>query len=156
MEIIIKGWEWAVNYKPQKPTYAIRIVDLERSNGRREPFPPLTQDSNYIHVMEYVFDDVDPGYNPSPSRTRMFNQEIARQMLNDFQQGRKECLSLLVHCTHGSNRAPAVGIAFNDIFRLGEDTQGLMGRYGGYTRYIYSVLIKTARDLGMLQTNSRV
>jgi len=145
MEILVLRADQALEYAPSVPTYALRIIN---SPKMRTLFPSglLVQSPNYKQIKEYAFDDCDPLYNPEPKNTIMFNEKIAEQILCDFREGKDGCASLLIHCGLGLNRSPAVAIALNEIFRLGNDTEKMKRDYPLYTVYIYNVLRKMAEN----------
>lgn len=139
----------ALTHNPLVPTYAIRILP---GNPKWEPFFPkgsLVNSPNYRVINQYVFDDVDPDYNPDPKNNVMFNEAIATKMLTDFRDGRDGCSALLTHCTMGRNRSPAVAIALNVIFCLDQDPAMMKEKYSLYTRWVYHGLIETAKKIGI-------
>ena len=131
-------------FEPLKKTYAIRIFTPtwpEDMKGR------LKDSDNYIRVVEYLFDDArSPGdMKLFPKMySRLFDEDLARKMISDFGHYKPDCESMLVHCQRGKNRSPAVAIAFNEIFQLGHDSEGLKKQYPESNWYVYGVLKKAA------------
>lgn len=130
---------------PTNPTYVIRIL-MSGQIMFNAPFKPLKDSSLYRAVREYVFDDVWPGIESS--RDILFSPNIAEEMLKDFVMNRNQCSDLLVHCSRGINRSPAVAIAFNDIFSLGANSDEFRMKYPQANWFVYNSLINEARRLG--------
>jgi len=142
MDLQIMGLVGAVMYKPIKPTYAIRI-----QSGIMRYDEPLKKSSFYT-MKEYTFDDDNPrSWGKMGATSITFNEDIAQRILNDFVQEGRTREVLLVHCSRGINRSPAVGIALNEIFTLGSDSEELKRQYPETNWYIYETLIETAQKL---------
>lgn len=140
MDLLIMNLIDAVQYEPKNKTYAIRI---QSGLGH---FNFELQNSGLYTVVEYTFDDDWPGFfGKIGSNSITFNEEIAHRIIADFKCQGLEHDTLLVHCSRGINRSPAVGIALNDIFELGHDTEGLKKKYPEANWFIYNTLIKAAK-----------
>lgn len=132
----------AVGYKPSKPTYAIKI-----ESGMMR-FDYQLQPSSLYTLQEYIFDDDNPRtYGKLDKNSITFTSDVAHTILQDFIMYGKTKDTLLVYCSRGINRSPAVGIALNEIFQLGSDTPNLKARFPELNEYIYDTLIETARRL---------
>ncbi len=146
------GYRRAIQYTPKVQTLAIRIFDSYPGSDNSSSLK--LQDSSFFRILGYVFDDQDvdrllehyPDYDLEglTKRNLLFNDELAKKILSDFQRLRDGCLDLLVHCTLGGSRSPAVGIALNEIFDLGYDSGELKERFSVYNRFVYR-LLKEAR-----------
>lgn len=143
MDLHIFGARDAREFQPEKPMYVIRIFSRYSHYFDRKPLVS----PHYIAVKEYTFDDVWPEYNPE--RGIIITDDIAEAILTDFIEGKDSVDALLVHCTRGLNRSPAVGIALNEIFGLGQDTDALKQKYKGATWYVYDTLKIAAGRLGL-------
>ncbi len=154
MSIVISGAEQARDYEPSDITYAIRIFnsrqrwDVERAE--------LKDSKLYASVKSYIFDDISPNSGIGPVKSFnfckyqlfkfgiiervAFNEEIAADIIADFDCLGRKCPNLLVHCLKGKGRSPAVAMALNDIFKLGEDTELLMKRFPRYNRLVYDTM----------------
>lgn len=144
MQIHIFGADEAIKHNPIVPTYAIRIWNTHRfmrSAGRG----PLIDSNNYLKIYPYEFDDID---YPEPNK-KCFDDDIAQKMLSDFQQGFTGCEALLVHCTLGQNRSPAVALALNQIFNLGNDSDELYDKFPNLTRTVYVRCLNAAQKMGL-------
>jgi len=128
----------AVGYVPVVPTFAIRIFG---SDGRFKDYG--LKNSELYRIHEYTFDDNDPHREGAPGRI-IIDGDIAREIIEDFRNGREGCSDLLVHCSMGEKRSPAVAIALNDIFDLGADKEALRRKYSFYDRGVYDVMMKSA------------
>ena len=140
------GMNEATDYIPTKPTYALRIFSSFVPN-MVDDFP-LTDSRNYTAIKAYIFDDNDSSYEAGPA---WINPRIARDMIIDFQTHKKDIETLLIHCTHGKNRSPAIAMAFNDIFGFGYSILKLMEKYAAFNKHTYKTLLDTARGLGLIK-----
>jgi hypothetical protein len=147
MNILIMSYREALQHFPEQATYAIRIGSSYRVRDRM-PFDSLRNSPLYRVVNEYFFDYANPReVNPG---IILFNTEIAEKMLKDFIGGRKKCKELMVHCSYGLNRSPAVAMAFNEIFNLGEDTFRLSKLYPEFDNFVFNSLIENASRLKII------
>ncbi len=140
-------WWEAEKYIPKNPTYAIRILSSFQQRDPKLRFKSLQPSSLYRVVHEYFFDDTFPEI--AKPKEVLFSSSLAEKMLRDFVIGRKGCEDLLVHCSLGKNRSPAVAIAFNDIFSLGENGFALSRLYDRSNWFVYNTLMKEAKRLGI-------
>ena len=131
----------AIKHEPAKSTYALRIFPSEGGIKFRKP---LKDSSLYKVTHGYVFDDIRPDQFEIRPNLVLFGYDIADKILSDFKVGREGCESLLVHCTQGINRSPAVALALNEIFDLGQNSEVLKNKHPKYTKYVYNTLMKTA------------
>lgn len=130
MNIHIMGYRQALQYLSRVPTVAIRIFD-SYPDSQNSPRLEL-QDSSFFRTLGYVFDDLDcdwilqryPTYDRKGVAIRhiLFDEALAKKMLDDFARVKEGCLDLLVHCTIGACRSPAVAMALNEVFELGQDS----------------------------------
>jgi len=137
MDIKIMSLVEAITYRPDKPTYAIRIFGGKYLDDFSKF--PLKDSSFYIHIAKYIFDDNLPGITSGPA---WINDEIAVDIINSFSSKRGSIECLLVHCLRGRNRSPSVAIALNEIFNLGHDTNNLKRCYtfqNGEPEYNYHI-----------------
>lgn len=138
MDVHILGFMEAINFEPVKRTYAIRIQDGSRKDRLKLKDSPL-----YRQIAEYIFDDVE-----QPDGKKLpISQSIADKLVRDFALQRSEVDALLVHCGLGRNRSPAVAIALNEIFFLGQDTQGLKSQYSEFNQLVYNEILAAGRRL---------
>ncbi|MFH1916961.1 MAG: hypothetical protein ABIJ21_06895 [Nanoarchaeota archaeon] len=144
MDVHIMGIIEAVEFIPIRLTYALRIANsINDFTGRF----PLHESPFYAAIRTYVFDDVEQLFD----RGRLMTGEIAHVMLDDFVSERDGCGTLLVHCTRGRNRSPAVALAFNEIFSLGHDPKYLQGdRHDMEINwYVYRTLMAEAKKMNL-------
>ena len=144
------GYRRAIQYTPKVPTLVIRILDSYPESDNSSSLK--LQDSSFFRTLGYVFDDQDvdrllehyPDYDLEKlaKKNVLFNNELAKKILSDFEKLRNGCLDLLVHCTLGGSRSPAVAIALNEIFDLGHDSDELKKRYSAYNQFVYRLLIE--------------
>ena len=128
---------------PTKPTYAIRI--WSSFQDARDKATVLLTHRLFKSVREYTFDDVWPGV--CNSNGLMFEENLAQQILEEFNKDRQGCEALLVHCSAGKNRSPAVAMALNEVFKLGHNTAQLKAKYPQANWYVYKTLIEKAKEL---------
>jgi predicted protein tyrosine phosphatase len=142
----------AENFIPDNSTYAIRI------NPPNKPQNPLVSSPNYTRITEYNFDDAYPLNYPlrhfvtcfRNSRKKLFDEEIARKILEDFSAYKSQCETLLVHCRHASGRSPAIAMALNKIFDLGESQTKIIFGFPFLNIYIYHQMLKTAKKMKII------
>ncbi len=129
----------AVEYQPVKPTYAIRIF----SSFDDSDYKPELQESHfYQRIAKYIFDDNDSSCKAGPVT---ITEDIANAIVIDFAESRNGVEALLVHCTRGRNRSPAVAIALNEIFSLGHDSKELKARFNESNWAVYKAILKTGQ-----------
>ena len=145
MDLEILGLSRAQEYKPRNPTYAIRIKSGAFADFDDSKILPL-QESDLYTIVKYIFDDIDPGYIPPSRNPVMINEDIAGKILEDFRREGLDKDTLLVHCSMGKNRSPAVGIALNEIYNLGHDTGKLKRKFPELNLYVYKMLLKVAKS----------
>ena len=155
MEIKVMGYGQALRHIPTVPTLAIRIFDSfpgsSNTSARRLP------ESSLYTIREYVFDDLDvdrvaPRYGQEVieqwrKKYAVFDEEMAQRIVDDFARLRSGNLELLVHCTLGVSRSPAVAVALNEIFDIGYDIKKMKREYNGYNRYVYRLLKEVSSAL---------
>ncbi len=135
----ILSLEAALEHIPQNPTYAIRI-----ESGCLESFDDLPlKHPLYCPIRTYTFDDVEPGMLID-SKEILFKAPLAKKIIEEFRPYSKTH-DILVHCLFGRNRSPAIGIALNDIFDLGQDTEALKQKFSESNWYVYRTLITAGR-----------
>ena len=155
MKITMMGFEKAESYVPTVKTYMIRIFD-----GINYP-----ESITFIHYGDlvlselfvekrYVFDDlqldkileVAPDYNWKEDGAVYFDIEIAKRIIEDFIEEGKDCLEMIVHCTFGLFRSPAVAMSLNEIFDLGNDFEERKAS-GVYNAYV--LMHEAAKELNI-------
>ncbi len=144
MKIHIKDGSYALLHTPTKLTYAIRISsDIGK-------LPDLRKSEFYRVIKKYEFGDVTPEDLAGDSygcQEKLLDEDIAKQIIMDFSSGRERCLELFVHCFAGRGRSPAVAIALNEIFDLGNDFSEAGLAYPDLNRFVYKTLIRVAGDM---------
>jgi len=138
MDLKILSYRKAIKYEPIEKTYAIRIFSNNHKNRLKLD---LVQSSNYIRKVQYYLDDLVS----EKEAESVVNQGLVLTMLNDFYEWKDKCDCLLIHCIYGLSRSTAIGIAFNNIFKLGNDTKSLMELHQKYNRHIYDMFVNTAK-----------
>ena len=148
MELHILSLDEALRHTPKGPTYAIRILSGRDTRDSWVPnqLDAITSDM-YLRQPRYFFDNICPEFKIEPGDI-LFDEEIARKIITDFQSQRSGCDSLVINCLAGINRSPAVGIALSEIFRLGQDVNALKEKYDKINSHIYSTMHMAAASLG--------
>lgn len=145
------GLEEAIEHVPAKPTYVIRIFHPLRPGYNLEE--PLICSPHFIATQTYRFSDAWPEFSlsgeiwtaySSSDQDVLFDEILAERIVRDFMEKKDACEALLVHCSRGRNRSPAVAIAMNEVFGIGHDTEELKRRYDQSNWFVY----KTLRDVG--------
>lgn len=137
----------AKEHVPLIDTYAIRI--FYHSKDMDEEFGDLINSKLYVETKPYRFDDVYRDEEQEEGCGEDFypiTNEIARKMLTDFMPYRDKIEELLIHCMYGLNRTPAVAMAFNNIFNLGNSTELIKRKFSGYNPKVYDILMRN-RDV---------
>lgn len=157
MDIRIFNDESMVFYRPEKPTFSIRVFNHKKENGE---VMPLVNSDLYVAEKRYFFDDITLGdarhfdnFNHSlwffknirRINYKVFDKDTARAIISDFKEviPRTECLA--VSCEYGAGRAPAIAIALNEIFSLGQDSNKMRLNFINYNSYVYEMLIRESR-----------
>lgn len=145
MDLHIFGKWDAQKFQPAKPTYAIRIFSSYSQDFDKKP---LTDSPLYHRIVEQTFDDIWPDYlGVGFSNPIMFTEEMAASIIRDFSAHKDSIEALLVHCSRGINRSPAVALALNDIFGLGHDSVRLKAKYKEANWFVYDTLKAVARTI---------
>ena len=140
MDLKIFGLVKAVAYQHTNPTYAIRIGSKKRN------LRLALQESGLYTIVEYFFDDDDPTrWGKLSADSITIDETIAGKILSDFEAKGLDKETLLVHCLRGKNRSPAVGMALNEIYGLGQDTEELKQAFSEANWYVYEMLLKVAK-----------
>jgi len=108
-------------------------------------FGKLVDSPLYTKINPYRFDDTKSEEEQEEGCGEDFypiTDDIAKKMLLDFLPFRKNIEELLIHCDYGVNRTPAVAMAFNDIFNLGNFTDVIVEQFQGYNPLVYDVLMR--------------
>lgn len=142
MDLHIMSLRDAIAYVPDKPTHAIRIFSSFSLEARK--FELRQASEHYRRIVEYVFDDNFPGFRAGPVS---MTPNLADRLVKDFVDHRSQVQALLVHCTHGKNRAPAVAIALNEIFGLGHNTSELKTKFPESNWEIYRTILAAGRKI---------
>jgi hypothetical protein len=144
MKLEIMSLRNALQYVPEDNTYAIRICG-ERTTDHLHC---LEKSDKWIGSNWYVFDDVWPdipgGLEPMEV---VFNEKKAEKIITDFREKKENIETLLVHCHFGQNRSPAVGIALNDLFDLGYNSNQLKREFPDYREFVYDAMIETGKKM---------
>lgn len=108
-------------------------VLIEPWNEISKMYPETTKESllNYLESRGQPWD-----------RYTLFNEDLARKMLNDFEDIKNKVENVMIHCIHGKNRSPAVGIAMNEIYDWG--IVGLEKKFPEYRRYVFDVMMRAS------------
>ncbi len=145
MDLHIFGKWDAQKFQPAKPTYAIRIFSSYNTDSDKKP---LVNSPLYHRIVEQTFDDIWPGSPTVGFRNpTMFTDEMADSILRDFSAYKDSIEALVVHCSRGINRSPAVALALNEIFGLGYDPDQLKIQYPDATWFVYDTLKAVARTI---------
>ncbi len=135
---VLDRWE-AESFDPPQQTYAIRIFSSYEPRSTRGH---LRYSELYKKVAEYVFDDNDEHYKAG---SVTITPEIADIIVQDFARHKDSVDILMVHCTQGRNRSPAVAIALNEAFNLGFNTSELKCIFKEYNQYVYKIVSEACR-----------
>ena len=135
--------EQARDFSPKARTYAIRIFDTDPKC--KELYGKLLNFRSEDIIKEYFFDDIT--YTPEHEEGDgddycSITDSIAAQISSDFSAHRDSIDELLVHCRQGQSRSPAVAMALNDIFNLGNNRSQLVRDFPKTNSFVYSFMIR--------------
>ena len=137
MDLHILSLSEAVGFQPTKTTYGIRIY----ASNSQERYD-LQESQLYTGTHIYVFDDNERLMRAGPVD---ITEEIADLLIRDFATQKDRTEALMVHCSRGKNRAPAVAIALNEVFDLGHDTLKLKAKHNGYNKLVYKFILRAGQ-----------
>ncbi|OQY47525.1 MAG: hypothetical protein DRR08_27930 [Candidatus Parabeggiatoa sp. nov. 2] len=143
-QVMILSHTWAAkfkaNYSKDKPIYLIRIFDSP--NLPIVSYAKLKYPEQFQLIRSYTFDDSQF----SDDERILFNDEIAEQIITDFDNEGKDCKTLLVHCRAGISRSPAVAIALSEIFHLKtpEQIAEMKKQFSFYNKRVYNTLLRVS------------
>jgi predicted protein tyrosine phosphatase len=140
---ILSRWD-AEKFEPNKLTHAIRIFSSYDSPSDRKS---LRKSALYKHIGQYEFDDNDTHPILVKCGDKWLDEETAKQIISEFKENKGEVEALLVHCSRGENRAPAVTIALNDLFDLDNDSVSLREKYPHTNHFVYEMLMRVGKSL---------
>ena len=135
------SWWDAAAHVPDKPTYAIRIFSSYKIDAQ-----PLQESSLYKKVSEYTFDDNDTHPFIIKGGDKWLDEGTARKIVEDFRQNMEGVEALLVHCSRGENRSPAVAMALSELFDLGHDPEELKKKYDRYNHFVFDMLMRVGKE----------
>ena len=141
MDLLIKSLFDAIEYQPEVPTYALSIFSSDQKDDALWE-KPLVESPSYIQKRKYYFDDNHPRDLRWDRTLIILDENLAERIIQEFATDKDRCEALLVHCTRGKNRSPAIGIALNEIFELGNDTLSLLKQYNKLNKHVYETMLK--------------
>jgi|SRR3989344_2984952 len=147
MDIHILDFTSSLNFIPNKPTYALRIFNV---TGPQDFVHELLYSENWIRIVNCYFHDTNPEEAKRLCFSHFLEIDYARKMVRDFARYKDRCEAVMIHCMAGMNRSPAVAVAFNDIFGLGNDSQTLRNQYTDLNEYAYETIIKAGKLEGII------
>jgi hypothetical protein len=117
LKVVVLPGHLAEEYEPDEPTAAIRIFDSFC------PQPdPLRDSPLYVDIFTHIFDDLCGVPKKEQQRLvreagfKTITKAVAKTLLKQVDNVLPECNTLLVHCTAGQSRSPAVAIALMETF----------------------------------------
>ena len=135
-------------FKPVVPTHVIQIISTYSQSGDSRLYDKAVENPMYVSKRRYVFDDVWPGLHERD--TGLITPVISGTIISDFVEAREAgCEGLVVHCTRGINRSPAVGMALNRIFELGYDQREMRQKFPEFTHYVYRIILEEGARRGI-------
>ena len=142
MDLHIFGLSKILAHIPEKSTYLIRIF----SSGYeyQEQQFPLQASENWREIKKYIFDDNDYHFRLG---SMSIDDTIATKIVSEFAVHKDSVESLVVHCSRGKNRSPAVAMALNELFNLGHDPHILLAQYAEFNRLVYDNVKSAGKKL---------
>lgn len=139
MKVIVVPFSLVAAQDLTKPTIVIRALD-----SGKEPFP-LPAHGNYVTVVAEVFDDITEA---RPNRV-LFGPEQARRIIAGVGAYRNAAEQLLVHCTMGASRSPAVATALDRIYQLGHQDRLESAYVRSMNKHVHATMLAAAREMGL-------
>lgn len=147
--------EDALNFIPKSPTAAIRI--FSKDNMMNKYYRPL-RSPFYKAIFEYTFDDLvhlspkdmdklSGSTEDEDLEFAFYSNDLAKRVVSDFLSVRNEIDCLMVHCRMGSSRSPAIAMALNEIFKLGNDPNQLRVQYPKFNETIYQMTLNAGKEI---------
>ena len=154
MKIHIFSAEKASQHNPPRKTYTIRIYSGNPIGGTAYENLIYCPNYSFDTIKKYYFDDIKPTKEELEERFAEepgedlcpITSEIAEEILSDFRTHKDSIEELLVHCREGKSRSPAVAIALNDIFNLGENSEELRKKFPDMNSFVYETIMKSATN----------
>jgi hypothetical protein len=150
LELIVKSNINVVSFMPPTPAALMRINGGDCGSHQ---FLDIDK-SRYVQIRTYIFDDRDPrkdyglGLGPVPTAKLVemhsygwvpFDEQMAVVILDDFERMMPWIKTLVIHCNAGQRRSPAVAIALDELYGLGNKT--LRDNYPEPNQWVYDTLI---------------
>jgi len=123
-----ENWKEYSGYDPSGEEFQKYLKDQQKE------YPKMTAES----LLGY-FESRGHPYG----RYTLFDEEIAKKILDDFEMVKEEVNCVMVHCSRGKNRSPAVGMAMNEIYGWG--IEDLKEKFPEYRRYVYQTMIDVSK-----------
>ncbi|MBT7705983.1 hypothetical protein HN747_00905 [archaeon] len=141
MKIHILSGEVAEAFIPGRETYCICIGN----SCMNETAVNHLNDLKLCTANVYRFDDTRPNDSCRLEGDIIFNDIMARGIWSDFLDNYRVGDDLLVHCSAGLGRSPAIGLAINKHLRLDWDSQrGILQNAPGFNRWVYKTMLEVA------------
>ncbi len=75
-----------------------------------------------------------------------FTQEHAKNIINIVTENISSIENIIVHCTLGAARSPAVAIVLAKLFPLKQEDYFLRKLYPSYNQYVYRIMKETSQQ----------
>src|SRR3989344_221992 len=96
-----------------------------------------------LHIMDLLrASENEPLFQAGPVT---ITEDIADSIVRDFAKHKDNVEALLVHCTRGRNRSPAVAIALNEVFSLGDNSNELKKEFHAYNKHVYKLVFEAGQ-----------
>jgi predicted protein tyrosine phosphatase len=130
MNVVVVSGDRARAYEPAGSEICISITNPEAD--------PVALSAQFRAVLRLAFSDIA---GPSPfAWDRLFSSDDARRTL-EFIGAHSDADTLVVHCTAGESRSPAVALALTELWGL--TCADLEERYPLWNTWVRSELLRT-------------
>lgn len=109
--IVVMSREKAKKFKCEDNWAAISV------SSKSDMFPELDA-SKRQGLLQLCFDDISFPHT-IPKGLKLFNLELAREVVDFVNLHENNIETLLVHCEAGLSRSPAIAAAISEIFEIG-------------------------------------
>ncbi len=150
MQLHITGLRGMISeFVPTVQSHVIQIKSGGSDSYEAEFYRRAVVHPLYVSKGTYVFDDVFPGIDLDNYMVLM-TSEVAKTIISDFMVACDAGIEgLVVHCSRGVNRSPAVGMALNRMFDFGYDHEILLMKYPAKNMFVYKTLLEAGKELGI-------
>lgn len=127
-KLLIMGKVHIKTFKPEPFSLLIRILQVNEIPNE------LKFQSFFKKILIYNFNDKKELTKES------FNQKILKQLKKDTQKIKEDFDTIIIHCSMGLSRSPAIALGLNHIYKLGFNERKIKKLRPRYNKFIYNLI----------------